>query len=166
MILSITETYQTQFSEPQRDLWWKLLVEYDIQDLEQALFKHMQNSAFEPKPADLIKRLLPDADAAFGRMIRKEEAQSAIEKATNSAVGYSCRRMAEDFARRLYREEFKRQIELAKQPRMPRSHQLEDFTRKRPTDEMIDQGVEKYRGMSKEEIQKKMREFKIQTKVN
>lgn len=166
MILSITETYQTQFSEPQRDLWWKLLVEYEIQDLEHALFKHMQSSAFEPKPADLIKRLLPDADAAFGRMIRKEEAQSAIEKATNSAVGYSCRRMAEDWARKLYREEFKRQIELDKQPRTPRSHQLEDFTRKRPTDEMIDQNAEKYRGKSVDEIKKMMQEFKTQTKVN
>lgn len=164
----LKECYGNKFevNDAKIKLWGSLLAEYDFNDIQRAVFQHMKNSSFEPKPADIIKLMLPDFDAAFNRMISKQPPADQIEKSVCAAVGYSCRtQLPEQKARELYAKEYKRQIEIAKNPYTGQSRQITHEPEKRPTDQLIDEGAERFKGKNKAEIQAMLNNFKLQTKV-
>ena len=47
----IGENYNSEFSIVKIKLWWDLLKSYEYQDLHNAVYKHMLESSFAPKPS-------------------------------------------------------------------------------------------------------------------
>ena len=167
LMLMVGENYNKPVSDIKLRLWWDLLKEYDYADIHQAAYTHMQNSSFMLTPADLIKLMEPDYQEMFDRCLRRQGYKNDIEKITWGAVGYACRtQLSEKDALAKFIKEYKRQVELAKQPRTNMSHQLENKDKVvRPTDQMIDDGIDKYKGKSPEEIKRMIAQFKVGTKV-
>lgn len=173
LVLMIGENYNKPVSEIKLMLWWDLLKEYEYQDIHNAAYEHMTKSSYMATPADLIKALEPDYQEMFDRCLRRQGYNNVIEKVTWGAVGYACRtQLSEKDALARFAKEYKRQVQLAKQQRVDMTHQLDDKEKPpepevpvRPTDQIIDEGIEKYKGKTKEEIQQMMNSFKMNSKV-
>lgn len=162
LTLTISENYNVSFSDSKQNLWWQLLAEYDIAAIEQALFKHMQNSSFDPKPADLIRYLQPDYEEMFDRMLRKGGYKNDVEYQTWQLVGYACRtQLSEDAARKRFKTEYIRQLEISKRPKAPTTHRIEHEKPVNIKDKMVDENLDKYKGKSPEEIKEMLANFKI-----
>lgn len=164
----LKECYGNQFevNDAKINLWWQLLSDYEYQHIQHAIMKHMSNSTFAPKPADIINLMMPDFDDGFYRMIKGDKPQSDIERNVSARVGYACRtQLPEVKARELYTKEYKRQLELSKQPYTPQERQIAHTPEKRPTDQMVDENIDRFKGKSKEEILQMMNNFKTGSKV-
>jgi hypothetical protein len=163
----IAECYGDRFAinDAKINLWWQLLSEYEFNHIYSSVIKHMKESTFEPKPADIIKLMQPDFDDAFNRMINKQPHRNHIEKLVSASVGYACRTQLSDIkARELYKKEYKRLMEQSNQPYTPSSHQISQKVEQRPTDKMVDENIDRFKGKSKEEIQAMLNRFKSQVK--
>lgn len=153
------------FTPTKQNLWWQLLIEYDINEIEMALFKHLKSSSFEPKPADLIKLMEPDYDEMFDRCINRQP-KNQLESVTWTSVGHACRtQLSEKDARLRFKKEYQRQVELSKNPRAQQSHQIGHKPEPKITDQIIDQGAERYKGKSPEEIKEMLHSMKSKTKL-
>lgn len=162
LTLTISENYNVSFSDAKQNLWWQLLADYDIAAIEQSLFKHMQNSSFDPKPADLIKYLQPDYNEMFDRLLSKGGYKNDIEYQTWQSVGYACRtQLKEDVARTRFKAEYIRQVELSKRPKQPMSHRIEQSKPVNIKDQMVDERLDEYKNKSPEEIKEMLANFKI-----
>ncbi len=158
----ISANYGKPFESAKQNLWWQLLADVEISALEKALFRHMKESSFEPKPADLIKLTQPDFDEMFNRMIKKGGFNNDAEYYAWQQVGYACRtQLKEDVARLRFKAEYLRQVELLKQPRTPQSHQLEYEKPVNIKDQMVDSELHKYQNKSPEEIKEMLANFKL-----
>lgn len=164
----LSECYGDKFevNDAKIKLWGTLLAEYEFNDIHTAVMKHMTASSFAPKPADIVKLMSPDFDESFNRMIRGEQPINNTERATRANVGYACKtQLPEVKARELYTKEYKRQLELSKQPYTPQERQIAHTPEKRPTDQMVDENINRFKGKSKEEILQMMNNFKTGSKV-
>ena len=166
LTMMIAENYNKPFSPAKQDLWWQLLVEYDIEDIEQAVFKHMQNSSYMPTPADFIKSMEPDFTEIINRCIARTGFKNEIERTTWSVVGYACRtKLSEKDALIKFTKEYKRQVELSKQSKQPMTNRIEQAQPINIKDQMVDDNIDKYKGKSKEEIQQMIANLKRNTKT-
>lgn len=157
----VGENYNKEVSTAKLRLWWQLLKDYPIGDIEQAIFNHMKESPFMPTPADLIKRMEPDYDLMFERCLRGKP-ETKLEKITWSAVSFACKtQLPEKEARARFKKEYKKQIEISKQPTAPATHRIEVQKEVKATDKMVDDGVDKYKGISRDEALDMMRNFKL-----
>lgn len=59
--------YRVELTAGVVDMWWNALKPHNLSDVKQALSSHMADpdlGQFPPKPADLIKRILPNKGGA------------------------------------------------------------------------------------------------------
>ncbi len=162
----IGENYDKKVSDAKLRLWWDLLKEYEYADIHQAAYSQMQNSSFMLTPADLIKLMEPDYDEIFDRCMRRVGYKNDIERITWNAVGYACRtQLSEKDARVKFKKEYERQVKLSKQPVAPTTHRIEQSQPVNIKDKMVDEGIEKYKNKTPEEIKQMIAKFKIGTRV-
>ena len=130
------------------------------------LFTNTCSNLHSPQSqADLIKMMEPDYVEIFNRLIGRGEYKNAIERVTWNAVGYSCRtQLSEKDAIARFKSEYKRQVELSKQPRTPQTHQVEHKKEVKPTDKMVDDCIDKHKGKNKRRNSTNACWFQIQHK--
>mgnify|MGYP003626528852 CR=1 FL=1 len=83
----ISETYSKPTSSAKLDIWWSIFASYDVNDFEQAIFKHVTDpnkGTFEPKPADILRHIpKPEKPLQIEenlKLLRNKETQDLIDK--------------------------------------------------------------------------------------
>lgn len=157
LVALVGENYNSQFTNAKVQLWWDLLKQYDFNDVSRSIYEHLANSSFEPKPADLIKRMLPDFEQMYLRMINKTP-KNDLEARVFSACRYDCVRAKEERAIQKLKAEYQRQEKMP--PPNVQAARIEHKRIKSPLEIEIEENAKKYKGKDRFEIQREIDNLK------
>lgn len=157
LMLLIGENYNKKFSKPKMILWWDLLKSFPFNDVRDSVYKHFSESSFEPKPAELIKRMQPDFEQMYLRMVDKKP-KNSLEKRVFSACRYDCVRIDEKRAIEKLKTEYQRQEKMP--PPNAQAARIEHKRTKSPVELAIEENAKKYEGKTLKEIKQELDNLK------
>lgn len=89
-VLSATmQTFNIDVTPAVFDIWWNVLAKYELSSVRRALSDHIQESAWAPKPADIIGRLKPKG-AAY-QSVPQLEHKRTVDAATLQRIAPTLR---------------------------------------------------------------------------
>lgn len=88
-LLAVGEIYGKKLSAQQADLYWQVLKQYPIEDIEAGVHRHIADpdgGQFMPKPADIIRQIGGSGDTAAMLAWSKVEKSTRIVGSYNTVV--------------------------------------------------------------------------------
>lgn len=93
LVTMLGEVYDKPVSKERLTIWFKVLSDYSIEEVERAAIAHMRESRFMPTPADLIDRMRPNlADTAelawveVPKLLRNSRAAKSSDPITEKVI--------------------------------------------------------------------------------